>query len=416
MESLVELYKIGRGPSSSHSIGPFRAVQWYLKNFTDTKKLKVTLYGSLALTGKGHMTDVSIVEAANGVPTNVIFDIKTRVDFPNSLDIEGFSSSDQLIKKVRFRSIGGGSIEIENFESPVDNKVYPEKKWNQIKKWCISNNKNLIDYVKNYDIEGYKHLSVVWEIMKKCVELGLSDREDFNFSNLLFRRKTQIIKKNIESKLTKFDIFNQKDSVFHSSLYAYAVAEMNSLHAKVVTAPTLGSAGILPGIFYYANKNLGVSDEEIINALAISGVVGNVFKSNGSIAGATGGCQAEIGVACSMGAAGFNYLLCGHNLDLIEHSAVIGIEHHLGLTCDPVGGAVISPCIERNGEVVVRCICAAYHALLTKGARNVFSLDDIVEVELKTGKDLSEGYRETSKCGLAAFYNEHYKKLKSSNK
>lgn len=431
MESLTELYKIGRGPSSSHTIGPFRATKWFLENFPNARKMDVTLYGSLALTGKGHQTDVSILEAVDTfnksnvfdskITTNIKFDYKTNCDFPNTMDIVGYDKNGKLIKKVTFKSIGGGSIEIVGYPSPVDSNVYPQKNFQEIKEWCNKNNKTLIDFVKNFDPKGYEYLKEVWEMMKASVNEGLTNKTEFNFEGLRFKRKTFIIKKNLTEKNTPYDKLcktfpnlYKKDSVFNAILYGYAVAEINSLHGRLVTAPTLGSAGIIPGILYYAHKCLNIPDEKIIECLAIAGVIGNAFKTNGSIAGATGGCQAEVGVAVSMGAAAFNYLINGHDIDCIEYAAIIGMEHHLGLTCDPVGGAVIAPCIERNGCGAMRAISSATHAILVGGSKNaIFTLDDEIKVELKTGKDLKVAYRETSKGGLAKEYRMKFKTRKS---
>ena len=260
--------------------------------------------------------------------------------------------------------------------------------------------------------------------MKDAIDEGLNNKEEFNFPGLNFKRKTFIVKNNligeysVYGKLCKIfpDLYG-KNSIFQAYLYSYAVAELNSLHGKLVTAPTLGSAGILPAVFYYAYKHLNVPEENIIEALAIAGVIGNVFKTNGSIAGATGGCQAEIGVAVAMAAAGFNYIINGYNIACIEYAAIIAMEHHLGLTCDPVGGAVIAPCIERNAEAVIRVISSATHSCLVGGRRNsVFTLDDEVDVELKTGRDLKTGYKETSKKGLSIKYkSKKFGENKSNN-
>ena len=428
MESLTELYKIGRGPSSSHTIGPFRATKWFLEKFPKTRKMDVNLYGSLALTGKGHQTDVSILEAVEAfnksnifdskIIANVKFDYKTKCDFPNTMDITGYDKNNKLINKVTFKSVGGGSIEIVGYPSPVDSNVYPQKNFDEIKKWCSKNNKTLIDFVKHFDPKGYEYLKEVWNMMKSSVNEGLTNKTEFNFEGLRFKRKTFIIQKNFTEKNTPYDKLcksfpnlYKKNSVFYAVLYGYAVAEINSLHGRLVTAPTLGSAGIIPAVFYYAYKHLNIPDKKIIECLAIAGVIGNIFKTNGSIAGATGGCQAEVGVAVSMGAAGFNYLINGYDINCIECAAVIGMEHHLGLTCDPVGGAVISPCIERNGCGAMRAISSATHALLIGGSL-VFTLDDEVAVQLKTGKDLKVAYRETSKGGLAKQYRDKFRTKK----
>jgi L-serine dehydratase len=236
--------------------------------------------------------------------------------------------------------------------------------------------------------------------MKKCVEHGLDDNEHFS-DVIKITKKAKIIMNNLKNR-------NQhKESHLFAMAYAYGVAELNVMGGEMVTAPTLGSAGVIPGVFYYAYKNRDFEEEKIYEALAIAGLVGNCFKHNGSIAGATGGCQAEIGVACAMAAAGYCHLL-GGTLKEIEAAAIIAMEHLLGLTCDPILGYVYSPCIERNGALCIRGINAAEQSILTNGLHDIFDLDDIVAVELQTGKDLKDGYRETGKGGLALRYSEKY--------
>ncbi len=401
METLSELYRFGKGPSSSHTIGPFRIMKFFISKYKDVDEIKVILYGSLALTGKGHHTDQAILSVTNKIKTNIIFDIKTKCNHPNTMDVIGFKKK-KKIAEIRAYSVGGGAIKIEGEKEPKNLNVYPQKNFEEIKKWCLSKKKNLVEYVKYFDPNGFKYLSTVWNVMQSGILKGLKEKESFK-KPIKLHRKAHLFLENLKKK--KYD----KNSVYYTMAYAYAVSEINVIGGEVVTAPTLGSTGIIPAVFYYAKKHKGFKDNKIIEALAVAGVIGNIFKTNGLVAGATGGCQAEIGVACSMAAAGYAYLL-GGNINAIETAAIIGIEHHLGLTCDPVLGYVFCPCIERNASVSVRAIDAANQSILTNGIHDVFNLDDIVKVEKKTGEDLKPEYRETSLGGLAKLYTDKYKK------
>ena len=398
LETLSELYKIGRGPSSSHTIGPYRALQWYIKQFPNVKSFEVTLYGSLALTGKGHWTDVSMQDAIGKMPLNIIWDTKTHTDHPNTMDVVGYDENKKPIKTVRVISQGGGSFSVEGYDVAANFLVYPHQTFAEIKQWCKQNNKDLVDYVKTYDINGYNYLSTVWNTMEKAVQDGLNGSGMFEGP----------IK---QSKLTKLIMDNLKknnvpqDSRFYAMAYAYSVAEMNVQHGYVVTAPTLGSAGILPGVLYYCKHNLNYPQEKIIDMLAVAGIIGILYKKHGTVSGAAGGCQAECGTACSMMAAAYAWGL-NANIEEIEAAAIIGLEHHLGLTCDTVLGFVTSPCVERNGSVALRCIDAAYQAIYTSGKQDLFNLDDIVIVENRTGRDLTPPYRETGLGGLSLRWKE----------
>lgn len=402
MQTLCEMYKIGKGPSSSHTVGPFRIVKKYIKYYPDVDKLRVHLYGSLAITGKGHHTDLSIESAADGKKVEIVWDYTTKTEHPNTLKIEGFEKDGKPLPPMIAFSIGGGSILIKNDPYPEKLDVYPHTKFAQVSKWCTTHKKNLVEYVKHFDKQGYKHLTDVWKAMKKTVIDGINDTEPFN-GPIKIEKKANIVMKNIKkAKLPK-------DSMEYVMAYGYAVAEQNVLGKDMVTSPTLGSAGIIPAVLYYANVNKKFSESKIIEALAVAGVIGNCYKLNGSVAGATGGCQAEIGVSCSMAAAAYCYLL-GGNLQEIEIAAIIAMEHHLGLTCDPLLGYVYIPCIERNATIAPRAISAAHQSLITNGRRNVFSLDDIVDVEKCTGSDLKDIYRETSLGGLAKIYEQRFSK------
>ena len=404
MDSLTEMYKVGKGPSSSHTVGPYRVIKKYIEYYPTIARMEVTLFGSLSLTGKGHHTDRAMMSAAEDkkVKVEVIWDYIHTPEHPNTLEVQGFDAKGNKLPVMRAHSVGGGSIEIIDDPHPVDINVYPHNNFKEIRQWCTKKNLTLVDYVKEFDPIGWQWLPKVWETMVKSVENGIPNNDNF-------RGEVQITKK---AKIILDNLNNRKEypeSHLYAMAYAYAVSELNVMGGDVVTAPTLGSAGIIPAVFYYAWKNRHIPLEKIYEALAIAGIVGNCFKHNGSIAGATGGCQAEVGVACSMAAAGYCHLL-GGNLKEIEASSIIAMEHHLGMTCDPILGYVYSPCIERNGAVCMHAISSAEQSILTNGLHDIFDLDDIVAVELQTGKDMKEEYRETGLGGLAKRYNEKYPK------
>lgn len=402
METLEQMFRIGRGPSSSHTIGPSRIMKWYLKQFPTVNRFKVTLFGSLALTGKGHLTDLSLQEAIGDRKLEIIWDVKTQHSFPNVMYVQGFDKSGKALKEIHAKSIGGGAIEIDGYDVNSANEVYPQNTYKAVKDWCKRNHKDLVGYVKHFDKKGYAHLKEAWKTMKQSVELGLSHSGMYT-NPIRLSRKAKMIYDNLKKKRAP------KDSIYYAMAYGYAASEVNVEHGYVVTGPTLGSTGIVPAVLYYAIKNKGFKESKIIDALAVAGTIGNPFKKNGSIAGAIGGCQAECGTACSMAAAAYCYLL-GGNMEEIEAAAIIAMEHHLGLTCDAIIGYVYSPCIERNGVMALRAINSAEQALLIKGTHEIFDLDDMVIVEKRTGDDLNPIYRETGLGGLSLRWKEKYHK------
>ncbi len=402
METLKQMYRIGLGPSSSHTIGPSRIMKWYISQFPTVKSFKVILYGSLALTGKGHLTDIALKETVGDRLLEIVWDVKTQPKFPNTMEVIGYDANLNELPKITGLSIGGGAIEIEGYDVNSENEVYPQKNFKEIKDWCKEHNASLVDYVKHFDKEGYEYLKEPWEKMKNSIQEGLKHSGPFN-GPIKLSRKAKMIYDNLQKENER------KDSIFYCMAYAYAVAEINVEHGVVVTGPTLGSAGIIPSVLYWAMVNKGFSEDKIIDALAVAGAVGNCFKANGSIAGATGGCQAEIGTACAMAAAAIAYLF-GADIETIETAAIIAIEHHLGLTCDAILGYVYSPCIERNGAISMRAIMAAKQAMLINGTHEIFDLDDIVIVQKRTGDDLLPAYCETGLGGLSLRWKEKYKK------
>ena len=400
LETMSELYKIGRGPSSSHTIGPYRAVKWYLNKFPKTKSLEVTLYGSLSLTGKGHLTDVSLKEAADKIPLKINWDLTTSTDHPNTMDIIGYDEKNKKLKKVRAISQGGGSYTIEGYDVNTNNMAFPHKSFAEIKKYCKARKMNLVEYVKKFDKKGYAYLSTVLKAMDDSVIAGLDGKGPFK-GPIKMSKLTKLILDNLKKR--KFP----KESLYYAMAYGYSVAEINVQHGIVVTAPTLGSAGVFPAVLYYCRHHLGYSEKLLIEMLAVGGIIGILFKRNGTVAGATGGCQAECGCACAMAAAGFVWSRKG-TIEEIEAAAIIAEEHHLGLTCDAVLGHVYVPCIERNGVMAMRAIQSAEHAMITDGIQEVFNIDDIIKVEKRTGNDLLTKYRETGMGGLSLRWKEKY--------
>lgn len=398
MKSLRELYKIGRGPSSSHTIGPQFVAKYVLQRY-GKQRYAAELFGSLALTGKGHGTD-RILKRVLGEETQIVFNTEKK-DLPHPNTLKIYAVHDQTGDKtqlVEAQSVGGGSVIINGERYPNSPEIYPQKNFTEIKQFVLRNDATLFEYVRRYEPDVYTHLAAVWAAMKHSVEKGLS-QEGVLPGGLHLDRKAKIL----AEEQTKFETSIMRE---HRKLsaYSFAVAEQNADNGTVVTAPTCGAAGILPAVLYYMWKDHNAPEEDILNALATAGVVGNVVKSNASISGAECGCQAEIGTACSMAAAA---LACMFSLDVegIECAAEIALEHNLGLTCDPVLGLVQIPCIERNAAATIKAMNAVVLAKSLKNKRKI-SFDDVVAVMYKTGKDMNTCYRETSTGGLAALYTE----------
>jgi len=397
MQSIRELYKIGNGPSSSHTMGPKRAAEWFKEKNKDADRFDIYLYGSLAFTGEGHLTDKVIEEVLKPVETNIIFDTEFICKkHPNTMDLVAFKEEKE-IDRQRVYSVGGGTIEIEGQEKEAVPNIYTLKTFEEIKDYCIKKNITLADYVFEIEDEEFKEfLREVWYTMKNCLELGLA-KEGIIPGKLKIPRKAKMI---FENDKDDIDFTLRKTRLLTS--FAYAVSENNASGEVIVTAPTCGASGVLPAVLYYVDKVREVNEEQIINALAVAGIIGNLVKTNASISGAECGCQAEIGTACSMAAAAAAYLM-GLDIAQIENAAEIAMEHHLGLTCDPIYGLVQIPCIERNAVGALRAIDAANMAQVING-KSYISFDLVVETMYETGKDLNSHYRETSEGGLAKKY------------
>ena len=396
MDSLRELFKVGNGPSSSHTMGPERAAKRFKAENPDAAAFRVELYGSLALTGKGHLTDYIIVETLKPAPTEIVW----MPDFVHpyhtngmkfiALDAQGNETKSWLVF-----SVGGGSIMEEGELRHGNSKVYTLGKLREIIKWCEKNKKELWEYVIEYEGESiWFFLDQIRTAMEAAVESGLSKTGILPGTIRLPRRAQNFYRKarNDHSR-----------NGFTGKIFAYtlAVAEENGAGGRVVTAPTCGAAGIIPGLMYALKEEYKLDNKEVLKGLAIAGLIGNIIKENATISGAEGGCQAEVGSACAMAAAMACFIL-GGSIDQIEYAAEMALEHHLGLTCDPVGGYVQIPCIERNAAAAVRALDAANYALYTDGKHTV-SFDQVVETMGETGRDLKEEYKETSLGGLAKF-------------
>lgn len=397
MKTILEIYKIGRGPSSSHTIGPERAVKCFLKKYPETESASVTLFGSLAKTGKGHLTDRVIKETFGEIPCEIIFDEKTALKtHPNTMRIAGFSQG-RKICECEVESIGGGDIIFDGKKAGDLPDVYEHSTFSEIKTYCTVNEKTLWEYIKENEGEGLEQkLQTVWEKMKKSIMEGLSNEGTIPGPLSLQRKAAYLLrqKREEESKETRENRL--------VCAYAFAVAEQNACAGEIVTAPTCGSAGVLASVLFYMQKRKELPDEAIIRALAVGGLIGQIIKTNASVSGAECGCQAEIGSACSMAAAALSELR-GMDIDQVEYASEIAMEHHLGLTCDPICGLVQIPCIERNAVAAMRAINAVKLASLLQGTRRI-SFDSVVETMYRTGLDINSRYRETAEGGLAKLY------------
>ncbi len=397
METLRELYKIGCGPSSSHTMGPRKAADQFNRRFPQASAFRATLYGSLAATGKGHLTDFTLREAFYPKPVDIIFDGKTVVKkHPNALKFEALDQAGHVIGDYVIYSIGGGAIRDDETFGKQLNNIYPHKSMNEILQYTSEKRMLLWEYVE--ECEGadiWDYLTEVWLTMKETMKRGLSKRGVLPGSLNLERKAQRYLYKAENSP----QYLRRMNNLF---AYALACAEENASGGIVVTAPTCGSCGVVPAVCRLVQEICEFEDNTIIRALATASLFGNMAKSNASISGAEVGCQGEIGVACAMAAAATCQLEGGDN-KRIEYSAEMGLEHHLGLTCDPVDGLVQIPCIERNALAASRALDCATYALMSDGHNRV-SYDDVLATMMQTGKDMNQAYRETAQGGLARFF------------
>ena len=399
MKSVRNIFKIGIGPSSSHTMGPVFAAGRCRAAYPDADRVEVILYGSLSKTGKGHGTDRALEEALSPVSCDIIFnsDESVVLEHPNTMDFIAYRDGAEL-GRMRVLSIGGGEIRVVSEDhAKIQKDLYAESSFTEIAQICKSRNIRLSDYVfEHEDADFRKFLLDVWHTMSNSIREGLIHTGALP-GGLGVERKAQYL-----YNQRHIDESPQTRENRLVCAYAFAVSEQNADCGRIVTAPTCGSCGVLPAVLKYMEEKNGFLDEDIVRALAVAGLIGTIVSTNASVSGAECGCQAEIGTACSMAAAALCELF-GMGVDQIEYAAEMSLEHHLGLTCDPVCGLVQIPCIERNAVAAMRAINALSLANFLSGSRKI-SFDLVVETMYRTGQDLSAMYRETSEGGLAKLY------------
>ena len=398
MKSVRSIYKIGVGPSSSHTMGPVFAAKRFLEKYPQVDRVKVILYGSLSKTGEGHGTDRAIVQALEPIESEIVFnhDDSLALMHPNTMEFLGYAAGEE-IGRMTVLSVGGGEIRVPGEESASAVDLYEENSFTEIARICKERNIRISDYVFEHEDADFKDfLGEVWHTMQSAIREGLTH--------------TGILPGGLGVKRKAQRLFNQRHidespQTRENRLvcaYAFAVSEQNADCGIIVTAPTCGSCGVLPAVLKYMQDKNSFSDNDVIRALAVAGLIGNLVATNASVSGAECGCQAEVGTACSMAAAALAELF-EMGIDQIEYAAEISLEHHLGLTCDPVCGLVQIPCIERNAVAAMRAINSLSLANFLSDSRKI-SFDLVVDTMYQTGIDLSHIYRETGEGGLAKLY------------
>ena len=395
MESIREIYKIGYGPSSSHTMGPRKAAGQFKKQFPGVPGIRVTLYGSLAATGKGHMTDKAIIEELKPVPAEIIWEPELFLPLhPNGMKFEALDDAGTILHEWTTYSIGGGDIS-DSGKRDKSGEIYPISKMAEILEWCENNGRTFWEYVEIHETPDlWNYLAEVWEVMQAAIKRGIE--EEGVLPGML----------NLPRKASSFYL---KANYFQGSLsrraftfaFALAVSEENAAGGRIVTAPTCGSCGVLPAVLYLLKTQYKFPEIKFLRALATAGLIGNLIRTNASISGAEVGCQGEVGSASSMAAAAATQMF-GGTPGQVEYAASIGMEHFLGLTCDPIYGLVQIPCIERNAFGAARALDANMYALLSDG-HHIVSFDKVVEAMKQTGHDLPRIYKETAEGGLALF-------------
>ena len=398
MQSIRTLYKVGKGPSSSHTMGPERAAKLFREMTPEADRYEVILYGSLAKTGVGHGTDRVLVDTLAPYPTKIVF---ASVDpgnmkHPNTLDLIAYQDNKET-QRIRVESIGGGDIVVEGEAQHADAEVYPENSFAEIARFCQWRHVSLPEYVElNEGPEIWSFLEHIWHVMRQSIEDGLA-AEGILPGGLNVQRKA----KYLYERTHLLDLPQVRELQLVCS-YAFAVAEQNAGNGTIVTAPTCGSCGVLPAVLMYMQQKYDLPDRKIAEALGVAGLFGNLVRHNASISGAECGCQAEIGTACSMAAAAMGELT-GLTIEEQEYAAEIAMEHQLGLTCDPICGLVQIPCIERNAVAATRAIDASNLSHMLVGTRTI-SFDMVVRTMYETGINMNRAFRETSEGGLARLY------------
>jgi L-serine dehydratase len=395
MESIREIYKIGYGPSSSHTMGPRKAAEQFKALHPDIAKARVTLYGSLAATGKGHMTDKALADGLSPVPVEIEWKPEVFLpEHPNGMKLEGFDDAGNVTAERTTFSIGGGDLSDTGQRDPSQ-RIYKLKQLTEIIRYCEENGRTLWEYVEMHEKAGlWDFLAGVWKAMQESLRRGLEEEGVLPG------------KLNLPRKASSYYIKAQgfKGSLSRRSFtfaFALAVSEENAAGGRIVTAPTCGSCGVLPAVLYLLKTQYKFTDKKILRSLATAGLIGTLIKSNASISGAEVGCQGEVGSASSMAAAA-SIQAFGGTPQQVEYAASIAMEHCLGLTCDPVYGLVQIPCIERNAFGAARALDAGMFALLSDG-HHIISFDRVIDVMKRTGHDLPGIYKETAEGGLAIF-------------
>ena len=397
MESIRQIFRIGHGPSSSHTMGPRRAAEMFLERNKAADHFTVTLYGSLAATGKGHMTDAAILQVLQAAaPTTILWEPETFLAFhPNGMDFKAFDADGKETDSWRIYSIGGGALANEEMNENKATQVYNYQHIADIQAWCERESCDYWEYVDRCEGPGiWDYLAEVWQAMQESVQRGL-EAQGVLPGGLGVRRKAS----NYLIRAKGYSATMKGRGMVYA--YALAVSEENAGGGVIVTAPTCGSCGVLPGVMYYLKETRDFRDSRILRAIATAGLFGNVVRTNASVSGAEVGCQGEVGVACAMAAAAACQLFGGSPAQ-IEYAAEMGLEHHLGLTCDPICGLVQIPCIERNAFAAARALDANAYASFSDGKHRV-SFDKVVQVMRQTGHDLPSLYKETSQGGLARY-------------
>lgn len=398
MESIREIFRIGVGPSSSHTMAPRRAAERFRTKHPKTGNFRVTLFESLAATGKGHLTDVAIKEAFDPLPVDIIWKPDHQLPMhPNGMLFEALDREDQVTDSWKVYSVGGGALREEGEKLSLKS-VYDLSTFSDVMDMCQNSGLSYWEYVQRCEGKPiWDFLIEIWDAMKVAIKRGLTT-EGILPGGLNLPRKASQIHKAVSNKGAEF-----KQTGLLSA-YAMAVAEENASGGIIVTAPTCGACGIIPSVIKYVQETTLASDKIILRGLVTAGLIGTVIKTNGSISGAQVGCQGEVGSACAM-AAGAAAQMLGGSLQQIEYAAEMGLEHHLGLTCDPVNGLVQIPCIERNAHAASRALSCAQLSLLSDGSHRI-PFDDAVTVMKQTGIDLPSLYRETASGGLAKVYRQ----------
>ena len=403
MKSIREIYKIGKGPSSSHTMGPERAATLFRNRYPQADAFQVILYGSLSKTGVGHGTDRVVREVLSPLPTEIVFSTEELPgSHPNTMDFIALQNGAE-IGRLQVESIGGGDIRIPGQKDTESEEVYIEHSFAEIADFCKWRYINtLSEYVElNEGPEIWDFLMEVWQVMKQSIADGLSTEGVLPGGLNVQRKAKYLLERDVPVRAPALQEFRL------IAAYAYAVAEQNADNGTVVTAPTCGACGVLPAVLKYVQDTRGLTDEEICRGLATAGIIANLTKRNASISGAEAGCQAEIGTACSMAAAALAELY-KQDLDQVEYAAEVAMEHHLGLTCDPICGLVQIPCIERNAVAAMRAMNACNLSYFLTGSRNI-SYDMVCRAMHETGVNLNHRFRETSEGGLAKLYNRKRK-------